>query len=216
MAILLCFVPFLFLCWKKMRKDKAYWMVGIYWLANGLINLSNLGLAPGGQSASSGGLERKLTLLYNILDTPVLLLLFFYAASGKRTKTHILRSMLVFVALEAVLLSWKGYTFATSTMIIGAGLLIVLAYCVAGLVQYMKSMEHTPFENSMVFVYAALLFAYGSFAMIYIFTHLHRGDFIDKKDSFLLYYISLLLAALITTMGLWSYVIRRRTAMARR
>ena len=60
----------------------------------------------------------------------------------------------------------------------------------------------------MAFVYAALLFAYGSFAMIYIFTHLHRGDFIDKKDSFLLYYISLLLAALITTMGLWSYVIR--------
>lgn len=198
-----------------MRKAKAYWMVGIYWLANGLINLSNLGLDPGSQSASSG-LERKLISLYNILDTPVLLLLFFYAATGKRTKTHILRSMLVFMALEAVLLCWKGYTFASSTMIIGAGLLVVLAYCVAGLVQYMKSMEHTPFENSMVFVYAALLFAYGSFAIIYIFTHLHRGDFIDKKDSFLLYYISLLLAALITTMGLWGYVIRRRTAMARR
>jgi hypothetical protein len=197
-----------------MRKDKAYWMVGIYWLANGLINLSNFGLDPGGQPTSSG-LEHKLTLLYNVLDTPVLLLLFFYAASGKRQKTHILRSMLLFVALETVLLSWKGYTFTTSTMIIGAGLLVVLTYSVTGLVQYMKRMEHTAFENSMVFVYAALLFAYGSFAIIYIFTHLHRGDLIDKKDSFLLYYISLLLAALITTMGLWGYVIRRRTAMAR-
>ncbi len=45
----------------------------------------------------------------------------------------------------------------------------------------MRPMEHTAFENSMVCVYAALLFAYGSFSMIYIFTHIHLGDLIDKK-----------------------------------
>ena len=213
LAIGLCFVPFLFLCWKKMRQDKAYWMVGIYWLTNGLINLFNLGL-DFGNSPTASVLEAKLTFLYNVLDTPVLLLLFFYAASGKKRKNHILMSMLLFVCLEAILLGWKGYTFTSSTMIIGGGLLMVLIYSVTGLMQYMKQMEHTPFENSMVFVYAALLFAYGSFTIIYLFTHLHRGDFIDKRDSFLLYYISLFLAALITSMGLYSYVIRR-TAMAR-
>jgi hypothetical protein len=207
-AILFCFVPFLFLIWKRMRKDKAYWMVGIYWLVTGLINLSYLGIDLAVATRTSA-LEAKLNFAYNILDTPVLLLFFFYAASGKKRKNHILLSMLLFTAFEGLLLAWKGYTFETSTMIIGGGLLLVLAYCVTGLVEYMRTMEHTAFENSMVCVYAALLFAYGSFSIIYIFTHIHRGDFIDKRDSFLLYYISILLAALVTTLGLWSYVIRK-------
>lgn len=197
-----------------MRKDKAYWMVAIYWLVTGLINISYLGLNMSDATRTSA-FQGKLNFIYNILDTPILLLLFFYAAPRKKRKIHILRTMLMFIGLEGVLLSWKGYTFTTSTMIIGAGLLLVLAYSVIGLLHYMRSMEHDAFENSMVFVYAALLFAYGSFTIIYVFTHLHRGDLIDKKDSFLLYYISLLLASLITCMGLWSYVIRR-TAMTRK
>jgi drug/metabolite transporter (DMT)-like permease len=71
-------------------------------------------------------------------------------------------------------------------------------------------MEHTALENSMVFVYAALLFAYGSFTIIYIFLHTHSGNMINTRDSFLLYYVSLFLAAVITSMGLWNYGIRKR------
>jgi hypothetical protein len=72
-------------------------------------------------------------------------------------------------------------------------------------------MEHTRFENSMVFVYAAALFAYGSGLIIYIFAHYHpAGSNNDDTDSFLLYYISLLLSAIVTSTGLWSYGIRKK------
>jgi hypothetical protein len=207
-AIGLCFVPFLFLCWKKMRKDRAYWVVGIYWLANGLINLFNLG--PDLNRSAIGPLQERLTFIYNLIDTPLLLLLFFYAASGKRRKNQVLLSMLLFVALELALLGWKGYNFNTGTMITGAGLLLVLTYSISGLMHYMRSMEHTSFENSMVCVYAALLFAYGSFMFIYIFIHVYPSNFISSRDTFMLYYFGLLLAAVITIMGLWGYGIRRQ------
>ena len=205
-AIGLCFIPLLLLFWKKMRKDKAYWMVGIYWLATGLVNLPNLGIAFFGQSDPTA-FQEKLTLFYNLLDTPLILLIFLYSAPGKKHKKHLLLILFLFMVMEAGLLNWKGYNFISSTTIIGAGMLLVLGYSVTGLVQYMRKMEHTAFENSMVFVYAALLFAYGSFIIIYIFIRIHP-DSIRNPDSFLLYYISLLLSAAITCMGLWSYGIR--------
>jgi hypothetical protein len=209
LAILLCFVPFLFLAWKKMRRDKAYWMVGIYWLANGLINLPNLNIGLFGQPGSSP-IQEKMNFVYNLLDTPLVLLLFFHATPSKRRRNRILLGLVVFTVLEIILVCWKGYTFSTSTMIIGAGLSLTLVCTVTGLMEYMRQMEHTAFENSMVFVYAALLFAYGSFTIIYIFMHTHSGNLINVRDSLLLYYISLLLAAVITSMGLWSYGFRRR------
>jgi hypothetical protein len=80
-----------------------------------------------------------------------------------------------------------------------------------GLWDYLKKMEHSRFENSMVFIYASLLFAYGSMLIIYIFAHFHHstGKAAGDADSFLLYYVSLLLSAAIASAGLWSYGIRR-------
>jgi len=206
-AVGLCFVPFLLLCWKKMRKEKAYRIVGIYWLANGLMNLPNFYLFE------HFALQEELTLAYNLLSTPLLLLLFYYATSKKNHKTHILTALLLFIVLESVLVIWKGYSFRSSAMIIGVGLLLILTYSITGLVQYMKEMEHTPFENSMVFIYAALLFAYVSFMIIYIFNHIHSGHISsNSRDSFLIYYIGLLSSAAITCMGLWGYGLRRPIA----
>ena len=209
-AIALCFIPFLLLFSKKMRQVKAYRVIGIYWLFNGLVNFINLDNLPGFRDIAA---QEKLIFYYNLLDTPLVLFLFACAVSGFHRKV-LLFSLLFFIAGELILVGWKGYTFLSSAMIIGAGLLLILAYSITGLVQYMKKMEHTPFENSMAFVYAALLFAYGSFLIIYIFIHV-RGNAEGSRDSFMLYYISILLSAAITTMGLWSYGLRPQPRLDR-
>ncbi|MHA4807561.1 hypothetical protein ACX0G9_05625 [Flavitalea flava] len=206
LAIALCFVPLLLLGWKKMRQVKVYRVIALYWLAKGLINLPNLDLF--GQFRN-GALQEKLNLYYNLLDTPLALLVFIFAASG-RQRSQLLRFLLLFIFLELALIGWMGYNFESSTLIIGAGLVLILIYSVTGLVRYMQKMEHSPFENSMVFVYAALLFAYGSFLIIYIFIHIHSTNGSNNQDSFLLYYFSLLLSAAITSMGLWGYGLRRQ------
>jgi drug/metabolite transporter (DMT)-like permease len=202
MAIGLCFLPFLLLGWKKMRQVNAYWVIGIYWLLNGLVNLPELGLFAGSRW------QEKLTFAYNLSETPLVLLVFSLATFG-RQRRNLLFLILGFIVGEAVLINWKGYNFSSSALIIGSGLLLILTCCIAGLILYVKKMEHTRFENSMVFVYAALLFAYGSFMIIYIFAHLHPNGSGNGTDSFFLYYVSLLIAAAVTSMGLWSYGIKK-------
>ncbi len=154
MAVGFCFVPFILLGWKKMRRVNAYCLIGIYWLLNGLINLP-APLPFTGDQHSFG----RLNNYFMLAETPLVI------------------------------------------------------YSIAGLGRYVKKMEHTRFETSMVFVYAALLFAYGSFFIIYIFAHWHPDiGSSGIADSYLLYYISLLLSAAVTSTGLWTYGLRRAPA----
>ena len=192
-----------------MRQVNTYWVIGIYWLFNGLVNLPALGLI---QSAGGRGLLQRVNYCYTFTETPMVLLAFAFASAG-RFRKQLLLVMLGFLIGESVLLAWRGYNFTSCAVITGAGLLLILAYSVAGLWQYLKKMEHSRFEESMVFVYAALLFGYGSFLIIYIFAHYRTGPggvSYNETDSFLLYYISLLLSASVTSTGLGSYGLRRK------
>jgi hypothetical protein len=205
LAILLCFVPFLLLCWKKMRLVNTYWIIGIYWLFNGLINLPEIGFFPFNLSHHW---QEKLSFGYNFAETPMVLLIFAFAGSG-RYRRQLQLLFLLFIAWEVALITWKGYIPSSRILLIGSGLLMILVYSIVGLIQYVKKMEHSRFEHSMVFVYAALLFDYGSFVIIYVFAHIHSDGRGNGADSFLLYYISLLIAAAVTAMGLWSYGVKK-------
>lgn len=208
-AILCCFIPFALLYSRKMRVVTTYKVLGIYWLLNGFIHFTDLYFL---RSFKDTWLDR-LTDYYNVLDTPLALLIFANASSGPYRRL-LLRTLLAFVVLEFLVVAWKGYAFTSGLAFTASGVMLVLAYCIMGLVQYMRKIEYTPFETSMVFVYAALLFAYGSFLIISTFLHFREASEINSQDSYLLYYISLLLSAAITSLGLWSYGIRHRPERA--
>jgi hypothetical protein len=206
-AILLCFIPFLFLGWKKMRQVYTYCALGIYWLMNGLVNLLAMDFS---HFAGSRLLAKQLNYYYELAETPLVFLTFALALQGRGRKHHLV-ILLLFIAGESALIHYRGYNFSTSAIILGSGLLLILSYSVIGLLQYLKKIQHSRFENSMVFVYASFLFSYGSSLIIYIIAHFHNdpspGD--NDSDSFMLYYISLLLSAAIAATGLWSYGIRK-------
>jgi hypothetical protein len=164
------------------------------------------------RSFKNGWLD-QLTDYYSVVDTPLALLIFFNASSGQYRRL-LLRTLLVFVVMEILILGWKGYAFTSDIIFVGTGVLLVLVYSITGLVQYMRKMEYTPFETSMVFVYAALLFGYGSYLIIYMFVHIRGNIDGNSQDSDLLYYVMLLLSAVITSLGLWSYGMRRHTEAA--
>ena len=63
----------------------------------------------------------------------------------------------------------------------------------------------------MVFVYASFLFDYGVFIVIYLFSYLKIAPQISE-DTYLIYYISLLLSTAISSLGLWMYAGRTRWA----
>jgi len=189
-----------------MRKVSTWWVLSIYWLLNGLDNLLEIWFAT--RSEGSHILVRELSFWYSLVETPLVLLTFALARQGRGRK-GLLLVLVLFAVGETILLRLRGN--GGLGLIFGSGLGIILLYSLMGLLNYMKNMEHTRFENSMVYIYASILFSYGSMLIIYVFTHYHRTAGMNghDMDSFLLYYVGLLLSAAITCAGLWSYGIRR-------
>jgi len=196
LAIAFCFVPILLVFLRRINQDKAYLSIGVYWMANGLINVP-IWLGLGDNKI----LQNQITLLYNLLDGPLVLLIFYFSSAGKR-KRAVMYALLGLIALDLVLLGWKGHNFTSSTVIIGAGTLLALIFSTEGIAQYFRKMEHTHFENAMGFVYAALVFDYGIFIIIYIFSYVNKVKGAESDANFFIYYLSLLLSVMLTSFGL--------------
>ena len=208
LAITLCFVPFLFLGFRKVRQVNTYRILGVYWLLNGLVNLPMLKPI---QQETVRNFFTRFSDWYDLADAPLMLFVFALASSGVMRK-QVLLVLAGLIGGEVVLLLAKGYTYSWP-VIIAAGVLLVLTYSVVGLWQYVKKMEHDRFENSMAFVYAALIFAYGTYLIIFLLSYLPApGSKNNLQDSYLMYYISLALAAVLTCAGIWSYGLRGRKA----
>jgi hypothetical protein len=205
LAIMLCFVPFLFLSFKKVRQMNTYRVIGIYWFLNGLVNLPMLRPI---QQEGVRNFFARFSDWYDLADAPLMLLVFTLASSGMLRKQLFL-VLAGLLGVEAILLLAKGYTYSWP-VIVGTGVVLVLVYSVVGLWQYVKKMEHDRFENSMAFVYAALLFAYGTYSIIFCLSLLPKSaNSYNAEDSGLMYYISLSLAAGLTSAGILSYGLRR-------
>jgi len=210
LAILLCFVPFLLIWIKKLKEEKAYLFIAIYWLANGLMNL------PGWIGLSNNKmLLHHITLVYNLLDAPMLLLVFLFSTNGNNRKI-VRYTLFSFIVFEAIMTAWKGYSLTASTVIIGVGTFLAITFSIMGVMDYIQKIEHTPFENTMVFVYASFLFAYGIFVIIYFFSYLTTASKTENIDNFIIYYISLFLSTFLTCFGFWQYAGKQKTRPANR
>jgi hypothetical protein len=203
-AIVICFVPFLLLGFKKIRQMTTFCIIGVYWFLNGFVNLPTLLLIRNEDTRNFFG---RLRDYYDLADIPLVLLVFAFANTGL-LRRQLLLVMMGYIAGESVLIAHKGYSSAWP-IIIGVGVLVILGYSVAGLWQYLKKMEHNRFENSMAYVYAALLFGYFTYFIIYLVSF-YKKAFYNEEDSVFVYYTSLLLSAAVTTMGIWSYGIRKK------
>jgi hypothetical protein len=205
LAIFLCFVPIILIWIKKLNDQKAYLFIAIYWLANGLMNL------PGwiGQSDNKF-LIHHMTLVYNLLDAPLLLLVFLNSTSGNNKKI-IRYTLFAFLLFELIMTAWKGYNLTSSTVIIGVGTFLAITFSIMGIMEYLQKIEHTPFENTMVFVYASFLFAYGIFIIIYLFTYISTASKTETLDNFIIYYISLFLSTFLTCFGFWQFAGKNKT-----
>lgn len=196
-AIALCFFPVLLFWRKKLNTEKAYLFIAIYWLINGITNL------PLGMQTKNSALLDQITLFYNLLDTPLVLLVFYFAATGSKKQT-LLYLLISFTVFELGMVIWKGYNFDSSTIVAGAGCMLALIYSIWGIAQFFQKIEHTSFETAMGFVYAGFIFEYGLFVIIYIFNYLNYKRETVESNLFI-YYLSLISATLLTSFGLWRH-----------
>jgi hypothetical protein len=196
-AIGLCFVPMVLFWLKRLAPDKSYFFIALFWLINGVTYAPEIFHWQWYRAVSN-----DITLLYNLIDTPLILLIFYFAFK-KRIFQWLLGG---FIFFEVLMITWKGYNFDSNTPIIGLGSLISLVLNIWGISMFFQKMQHSAFENVLAFVNAGFIFYYGLFTVVYIFNYINFSKVTLPYVTFI-NYLSITIATSLISYGYWKHAI---------
>ena len=195
LAVSLMFLPLFLYWWKRLAADKAYMVISIYWTINGITYIPEIFHWDWYNAVTN-----QITLVYNLVDGPLIFLTFYYIFK----KRIFLLLILAFLIFEAVIIAWKGFNDASDNVIIGLGSLICLILNVWGISKYFMKVQHTDTENVLVFVYAGYIFYYGLFAVIYKFNYLLTSG-PQRPYVIFINFSAICLATALISYGFWKY-----------
>jgi hypothetical protein len=95
-----------------------------------------------------------------------------------------------------------GVNYDAIKYIMGIGVLVVVITLVWEITLYLQRLEHSNREKSMLFIYAALLFEYGTYTVVYVFDYFIKPS--GTVDTRLIYYTSSIIAISIACFGFLS------------
>ena len=192
-AIISYFVPLIIVIAKKLWSDIFFMLFATYWAVGGLINLCDI--LPGVPAQTC----YMIGVVYNMLDIPFILAILYCTTTSSFIKKITPFAVAAIVCMEIAGVMMNGLDFDALKYSLGAGITMVLIIVVLEIIRYMQTMEHSNRQNAKMFIYAAVLFEYATFIVIYIFDYFMDSS--DRQDSFIIYYISTLGAILIASCG---------------
>lgn len=204
-AVVAYFVPLLLVLFKKAWKDPFFRLFGIYWSIGGFFNL--IDFIPGATKAFS----YQASVFYNMLDIPFILGILYYTSTYTLVKKTAAASIAVVIALSVISIISFGITYDAVKYPLGVGVVAVICMVAMEIVRYMQKVEHSTRQNAKMFIYGGLIFQYTTFIVIYIFDYIIETE--NRTDSYLIYYISSVIAMLIACCG---FLMFRRYEMNQR
>lgn len=170
-------------------------LFALYWAFGGLVNLVDYIPAVAEKTVV------KLNVIYNLLDMPMVLAIFYFT-----TSIHLIKKItqiavplyLVLAIINSVIL---GLNYDALKYMLALGLIFVLTILIWEIIVNLQKVQHTSREKALVLIYAALLFQYGTYIIIYIFDY-YLISVSNVIDNFIIYYISSVVALAIASGGL--------------
>ena len=192
-AVASYFVPILIVLMKKAWRDQFFLLFAVYWCVGGMINVFDV--VPG----VSKHLLHNITIFYNMLDIPFMLGILYFTTTYNFIRKTAVAGIALLLLVQVISIIKGGISYDSQKYALGVGVALVLCIVAMEIIRYMQKIEHSTRQNAKMFVYAALLFEYATFIVIYIFDYILISQ--DRKDSFIIYYISTLVAILIASCG---------------
>ena len=144
-------------------------------------------------------LLHNITIFYNMLDIPFMLGILYFTTTYNFIRKTAVAGIALLLLVQVISIIKGGISYDSQKYALGVGVALVLCIVAMEIIRYMQKIEHSTRQNAKMFVYAALLFEYATFIVIYIFDYILISE--DRKDSFIIYYISTLVAILIASCG---------------
>jgi hypothetical protein len=178
---------------KKLWSALPFRLFALYWLVCALVNLIEFIPLP-------DHVMELYTVIYNLLDIPLVLTVFYFATSSAAVKkfTKIVVPALLVAGLVNCII--RGFTTDALEYVLGGELIIILGVIIWEIILKLQQIKLTGYAKGMLLICAALLFEYGTFIVIYIFDYLLPGTS-SSSDNFLVYYLSSLIALPVAICG---------------
>lgn len=193
LAVGLYFVPMLIVIVKKLWSAVPFRLFALYWLVCAFANLVEyLHLSPRALDLY--------TVVYNLLDIPLVLTVFYFSSSSPVVKkfVRIVAPALLVIGLVNCII--RGFNTDVLEYVLGLELVVVLSVIVWEIILKLQQIRLTGPVKGLLMIYAALFFEYGTFVVIYIFDYFLPGTS-TSTDNFLVYYLSSLVALPVAICG---------------
>ena len=192
-AVGLYFVPLAIVITKKLWSQLAFRLFALYWFISALANL--IEFIPISRKAAM-----VFTIIYNMMDMPLVLTVFYYVTTSLLIKKIVKISVPAILMVEVGCCILLGFKYESLKYTLGGSLLIVLAVIVAEIILKVQKIKITRTERALLLIYAAMLFEYGTYIVIYIFDYFLPGAS-SSTDNFFVYYLSSVIALTVAVCG---------------
>jgi len=151
-------------------------------------------------------LARSFQLMINYLDIPLMLvaLLFFCPNKAKGRLVNLL--ILSVLAFEMVVTLIYGFNVRSVVYILGPSVAVLILYTSYVFARQVKFTILRRTNQGKTVMLASILFSYACYSIIYYFFYIQQTPY--TGDVFSLYYISMIIHAILMTIGL--YLMRNR------
>lgn len=193
-AVIAYFVPLVIVLIKKLWRDQFFMLFAAYWALGGVVNLADV--IPGFPKKWS----YDIGVYYNMLDVPFILSILYLTTSSAFVRRFMPFMIVLLFICEVIGIALQGVKYDSLKYPLGAGIVLVLGMVVMEIVRYMQTIEHSNRQNAKMFVYAAVLFQWATFVVIYISDYFIFPE-ANNNDGFIIYYLSTMVAILIASCG---------------
>jgi hypothetical protein len=194
LAVPMSFLPLFIYLWKRLAENKAYMIISLFWMINGILYFPDIFHWDWYQPVTL-----RILLFYNLMDAPIICLIFYYAFKNKM----FLYLILAFIVFEAAIISWKGFNLHSNNIIIAFGSLLCLLLNIWGISKYLKKVKHTNEDTGMIFIFSGFIFYYGLIVDIILISRYLKLIFIQGDSILLINYVAILVATILISVGLY-------------
>ncbi len=200
LALSVSCVPLLIVIFRKLTKDIPLLFFSLYWLVGGIIN------ATGFLPFVSNNVYAVISVVYNILDVPFVLYIFYLNTTLETTRRVIKFLLPVYLLIEILNGFIRGFTDDSFKYFLGAGVIIILVAVMHEIIAYFQQVQHSNRRKAITILYFALLFEYATYIICFIFTYVYASDGSGKylTDINIVYHTSSLLSVAIASVGFLS------------
>jgi hypothetical protein len=194
-AVVALFLPALLIIAGRLFTNGSLLALFFYYLLTGLYSLTVLNVITLPEL-----LKQQAAIAFNYLDAPLMLVTLLFFCNDGRKRKWLLSTLGLFLLFEIIIAALFGLDVRSSVYLLGPGTVLVLGFSIYFFGHYGKISIVQGKGIGKTFMLVSILFLYGCFLLLYYLHYLQHTTAVS--DVFLVYYISLFIAAIIMSIGL--------------